>query len=479
MSNTKYYMIATTGTSIVENYFGDRNVDTDSTWAKLKAEKDFQNGVTNIKGRWKNGYDSLINKVKEWALGEDNPAAELKTLELFAKKPNTEVTKIFLLHSHTIDGLVAAEVLAMVINQRSPNIKVELKLIDDLNVKEAARLESTGFQNFIGAIHNIYEEKEKTKGNEKIHQIVFNSSGGYKVLLPLMGTIAQIKGSNIYYAYEHSEELCEIKHLPVYFDNDLLVELLPALKIIQNQKNQKDVLVPQGYRDVLLDSNLIQEYNVERDGTETKDVKLTNLGLIMSSFAWKDLEESDSNIGFLMEYKFMEYFLKNPLDGSYSVKERSFNIGVDNDQKKREIDIALENGSNELVFCESKALRVFKENDGLKMEEQLKGQIEAWKASNKCPKKFVYLIYAYAFLENYLKDHVEIQKIIENLKAVEGLGQTELDYRMCYVRVKINIDFDKKDPHQKENPYKQLFSQKLKWNNKYNVFELEKEDKSR
>ena len=99
-------------------------------------------------------------------------------------------------------------------------------IVPDLNVFTNDRdIIEKGYKNLIEVLIN------NTTGYGEI----YNISGGYKALIPLMTQIASFKKVNLAYIYENSDYLIEIPPFPFEIDYELGEQLYEVFEIINRE----------------------------------------------------------------------------------------------------------------------------------------------------------------------------------------------------------------------------------------------------
>jgi putative CRISPR-associated protein (TIGR02619 family) len=210
-------IITTIGTSLFENF----REGTGSELMNKGYYKDYE--------KYKKRVDSLVRELSEFVKKDPtNSCAEIKTIEKLRKKYAEDYVEIFLVATDTIRSVIVAKVLAKYY-ENARFEENEKHIIRHLNVFEKERsLVKKGYKNLIKTLF------DETSGYGEI----YNISGGYKALIPLLTQIASYKKVPLAYIYEHSDQLIEIPPFPFELDN----ELKSVLSTIFDRMEEEGVL---------------------------------------------------------------------------------------------------------------------------------------------------------------------------------------------------------------------------------------------
>jgi len=212
-------IITTVGTSLIEN---------------AKLGDDFKELENKSYFKYINRYDKediedFVNKLIN-VLKKGINCAEIKTIEKIVEKYNLEYYEICLISTDTLKSYITSEALKKFYQEKGINVKFEKKyVIKHLNVFEnSLDLVRKGYKNLIKILMN-----ETTGYNE-----IYNISGGYKAIIPLMTQIASYKKVKLAYIYEDSKYLIEIPPFPFEIDKTITY----YLKDIFNKLNSEGII---------------------------------------------------------------------------------------------------------------------------------------------------------------------------------------------------------------------------------------------
>ena len=308
-------IITTVGTSIFENYFkqhSDADTLKDDYQDRLKNRKD---NLVDF-NRWeeikiKNKRLRLVKQVANWAKNNLNASAEITSiLEIAKQTKDNKKIKIHLIATDTVLSVSAAEMIKSWFEERYASIKVEFEIPKNLvNQKDSnhiihkLRVASNddfqeGFMNLIEVVSKLIDENKKD--NEAT---ILNITGGYKAIVPIITLIGQIKEIPLNYIYEEYEaddksQLVEIDKLPISFDWKLGELYLDDLS--------KDGLKQISKKPIILDL-----LRAKRKLIHKNHYKLTPLGKLFTSSLTGLQNSKKSTLGYLVELKVFEYFIKN------------------------------------------------------------------------------------------------------------------------------------------------------------------------
>jgi hypothetical protein len=252
---------------------------------------------------------------------------------------------------------------------------------------------------------NLSKETKELISNAKGNDFILNISGGYKSIIPILTLIGQLYNCDLNYIYEDSEEIIQIKKLPINFDISFIEFLLPFLdqyrldKISKENHNQYERILG-----ILVDRGIVIEIN--------NKYKLTFIGELLRIYARVNLPTDSSVLGTYYEFiLFMFYYNQKTYNsiirGKYLAPDEKDN------SKKLEVDIYLEN-ENETTLVEAKSYyQIYEDQDfGFPhVKDQIKKRIECWKNQNKNQLHFILSIWKTEF------DEMEIVKVkLNNFK---------------------------------------------------------------
>ena len=454
-------IITTVGTSLFTNYISEdvnllMEVETNK---KSKASKEVKSAIKKLEKRSANEYKDEqllphIKKIKEeiskkWLKGFGKKDGEWEKtdeeqLNFFASAEITSLKKIvgekimgnvevIFICSDTILSVLAAEILEENLPLFIKEIKnIKLITIEKLTVADINDFKE-GLLNLVDIIDDI--TKKRTK-NEK-SEILLNISGGYKVLIPYLTILSMILKIDIYYIFEDSDELIKVPALPIGFDEFFLENIYFDLQ--SNSFN--DTLKIQK----LINWGLVEKY-------KQKKFKLTALGNFLKKYYKERTVYAKNVFGYVMEYKFLEYFYNTPLKiGGKLLKKIEKGVYIN----KKEIDIKMyNNDGGEKVYCfvEIKSIYSFAYNE-VHVVDGVVNRIEKIK-TNYPSNKFEYRYYLY-HTERELNAKIW-EKVMTNIKTIRQKLQTEIIRFYDVV-----VPKETSDDFVYENEYQQYVSGKI------------------
>lgn len=197
-------VLTTGGLSIFTNYLRQNN--------DIKDKYDDLNTPNMTADKWdqnKKSIDSIRKSVIEWAKDKKDASAEIKSLIKLSNNYNQAPLDIYFIATDTILSKLAAEIIESTLKIQYQNwVFKPIKVIDGLNV----------YSNDLKSIHTGYQELIKYLNSVTFHGVIYNISGGYKAIIPIMTLIASLKKVNLCYIYEDSNKLIEIPPFPFEFD---------------------------------------------------------------------------------------------------------------------------------------------------------------------------------------------------------------------------------------------------------------------
>lgn len=262
-------IITTVGTSLISN----SNVDCSNLENEKFSESKFEKDNDFFKRHIKSKEDALFHSING-----DNASAELSSLK---KIDPTEQADIYLLCTETVTSCMCGRVLERYLGERA-----NVKIIPDLQVKNAKDFEEKGFLSLIENIKFICENKDD--------KVVLNISGGYKALIPAMTLVAQLEKIPLYYLFEEGEDIIEIENLPINFDWEVIEQYHEFLHNANKRSNKASDEEIQAMRDLKL---------VKSD---SKD--LTIVGNLLSQYSNRASPFTETIFGYFIEHKVYEYF---------------------------------------------------------------------------------------------------------------------------------------------------------------------------
>lgn len=236
-------VITTVGTSLFQNYFR-ANSEAKNYFDKLKNK--------SATDSWEE-YSGLghIGKLKQavWKVikNSGDPSISAETQSLFKIKSFIkEDLTVFLIATDTILSRLAAEILMEWYQAHYSDWEINFSsqpghdLIKGLQVQNLSLYKREGFPNLISRIRKI--------ANDGVYwdDIAFNLTGGYKGIIPVLTTIAQVERVPCYYLFQEDDEshpdLIEIPAVPLQIKTDLF-----EVYYDEFQKISSDLLPPNDF----------------------------------------------------------------------------------------------------------------------------------------------------------------------------------------------------------------------------------------
>jgi len=422
-------VITTVGTSLFSNYrentkevFGELN-------RKYIENKPFSENDerknTKIKEILQNWFDSGENL--------NGISAEIKSLTKLQKEQKEDL-EVYLITTDTVASNLAAEILKIYF-EKYEKIKIQLiSKIDDLQIWNFNKFEK-GKDNLIKTISKFMKEFSRDLKGNKVkkyyrNNVIFNVTGGYKGIIPIMTILAQLYECQIYYIFEKSDNMISIPRIPINFDpiltEALFVELWLKKDDINYSIRNKEKLLEYGFID--------------------KNNNITSLGKLFYDLSYYHQATSQNVFGYFVEYKIFEYLFLNGRNGfSHSLKIKG------QDGKSRELDFVFENNDTWEVWEVKSANRFLNINNLDELMQQFKNQIENY------PKISEYKIVVYSITDKTFNQiEITINKIIANIKS---------DYQ----KISFSADFlllgglsSIKKQESEVNPYQKMFKDTIK-----------------
>ncbi len=199
-------VITPVGTSLFENY---REKNALEYYDEIKDcfHKDWEN--------YKREIERIQDPLLKWARSSENSSAEIKSIMKIKDEVKDELD-IYLLASDTIVSRLAAEIITEIMKERfdgKSGLTVKFEpgyVVKSLQIRNRKEFAQEGLSNFINIIEKI--------SGEYFDNLIFNITGGYKVLLPYMTIISQVFKVPSYYIFEDTDELIKIPRSPIDID---------------------------------------------------------------------------------------------------------------------------------------------------------------------------------------------------------------------------------------------------------------------
>lgn len=439
-----YKIITTVGSSIFTNYM---------EYAK-QNEKDDLNLIYLRNNFSENNEDrnSIVKeKINKWINSisyneKKQISAEIKSL-IKLQKEKKDKLDVYLITTDTIDSYLAAEIIKDFFDS-DENISIRSIIrIPNLQVEKFKKFEE-GKDNLIneidsliyGFVKDIELEKQKKYLRENV---IFNITGGYKGIIPIMTILAQLYECVIFYIFEKSEDMIFIPRIPINFDPILTESLYLDLWFLKENDSY----------------NLQNKEKLKEFGFINQQNKITALGNLFYKMVQKHQAIGKNVFGYFVEFKILEYFYRTgKLGFTHSFKEKHEN----SKDYKRELDFAFCRKNDKLEVWEIKpATRMLDYPD--KIQEQIENQIAEY--------------------PNIIEHHTifySINKQIEN-KIQKNVREMLSSLKSKFKNIKFEAEFLFLDGMQigkqnkKVNPYQTLFDDSLKDENFTKIY-LEEEN---
>ncbi|MEK7434647.1 MAG: hypothetical protein AABZ74_16050 [Cyanobacteriota bacterium] len=322
-------------------------------------------------------------------------------------------------------------------NDRGRKIRTIFSVKDEKN-----RIVNDGIKDFFIEIKKEPNNNQENNSNNK-NKFILCISGGYKAIIPYLTIQGQIKNIDLAYIHEEGTKLIKISgNLPISFD---MTEAMIYNSFLSNLYQVDNELIS-----ILQEKMLICEDIDKKNETQTinnsivleikKKYKLTIFGKMLQEFYDLKSETSRQLMGVFLEYKFLEYFIRN---SEYSYIERSKDFKVNN--INYEIDLKLVKDAKieddkEVIYAEIKSFYQMTKD---KLIEQLNRYIDEI-IKEKIQKKRIYLIvyffnYKNIFIPKEFKE--KTQEIFNSIK--ESLEWNNIEFEVHYLNIKINLEIKK------------------------------------
>lgn len=237
-------------------------------------------------------------------------SAEISSILKIAEAEN-EPCEVHLIATDTLQSVLAAELMVGWF-ERFPQPKVskvlfqrqgtafEMQKDSDYVVKDL-RVES--HKDYEKGFFNLLEllDKLSKAGKKEEYELVFNVTGGYKALIPVMTLYAQLERIPLKYLYESHEgkedPLISLSNLPFHFDwglLELLADYIEDKELRINLADDSPIL------------HLLRKYKIVK--SETKDLSI--IGSMVEKFVNHRLWEGKTSLGYFAEYKVLEALIE-------------------------------------------------------------------------------------------------------------------------------------------------------------------------
>jgi putative CRISPR-associated protein (TIGR02619 family) len=232
-------VITTVGTSIFSNNpLEGQSALYEKKLKNRKATDEWENQSTRIENIRKETWKKIKNTSSA------DISAETQSLVKIQEKLKEDI-EVYLLATDTILCQLSAEIIKIWMEEHYPTWEIKFSsqpgfdVIKGLQVQSLSLYRREGFSNLIKRIRKIAND-----GNYW-EDIVFNITGGYKGIIPILTTIAQVEGIPCYYIFqdenENNPDLIEIPPIPLEIRSDLFKKhYLPFQKITGNVCSRED-----------------------------------------------------------------------------------------------------------------------------------------------------------------------------------------------------------------------------------------------
>lgn len=459
-------IITTVGTSIFTNYQADKvramlgrdyapiNVPVERTQKKRDQKRDeIEVPASDI---YADEYAPHILSLKEiirdfWfeypELGQynQNASAEIASILKIAEQEN-EPCEVHLVATDTLLSVLAAELIVDWFEKfRIPSVSKVLfqrlntvfekqgdseYVVKDLRVESHKDYES-GFFNLLELLDRLSK-----KSKEEKQELVFNVTGGYKALIPVMTLYAQIARIPLKYLYESHEgkadPLISINSLPFHFDWGLL-ELLA------------DYIQDGELRNLLSDDSKVLRQLREYKIVKSESKELTIIGSLVEKYIDSRLWEGKASFGFFAEYKVFEALIEqfderpkrgveywwDKIDLSQYAEHPQHNKEADK-EVRIEFDLVTEKNGKQIWH----EVKPFSRSGLTKAFNQAKAKIAFQAQALKAPLEMFRLVL-------YKFDFEEIKQSIQLENIEKTFNDAGIKYEVWYFDVPVSLNLEK------------------------------------
>ncbi len=405
--------------------------------------------------------DKIISQIKDQisktAKDISEYSAEIKSLKQYSEDINkkqsnsaNEELEVFLITTDTVASNLSATILESIFRDYSAKFKHKIvvksiKRIDNLNIDNYQKFEK-GVDSLIDYISSLLKEFEKEYGinietgkikdfnkirKEIRKSVIFNITGGYKAIIPIMTILAQLYECETLYIFEKSLDKITIPRIPINFDPFLTEALYMDLWMLKNGKIKN----PENF-------DKLKEY-----GFLSKQIKIKALGKLFMQMVENNQPLAKNVVGYFIEYKILEYLYKTKnyqMIHSYTEKK-------DSRKDKPELDfVSLEAGRVIEVWEVKPATRLLVENEYKSIKEQIQNQLIEYPTIQE-HKLIVYSLNKFSFPT--IKANI--------LKLLEELSKdvTSVNFKAEFLHIgSMNI----KEQNNNSNPYQPLLKSSIK-----------------
>lgn len=285
---------------------------------------------------------------------------------------------------------------------------------------------------------------------EQQSRSVFNISGGYKGVIPILTIVAQLYACDTIYNFENGERLITVGEMPINFDWTLAnlygKFILEKEHIISSLSSNEKEIVEELAR--------LGMYKLNKEFTIYKQ---TIIGEIYSEFISSEHPVAENVMGLFMELLVYKYYQRFKNDGvktiEHSVKLTHL-LPSDKLNYAREIDIYEEKEDQKFSIIEVKSyLQIFlmkNEKNANKFLNQVSSQLFQFTISGQFPEEYRLVIYkaqnvSYKTLKNSIM-------LIENKVNEVSKGKTK------FIPLYFAIDYRLTNRNFYANPYQRILT---------------------
>lgn len=423
-------VITTVGTSIFSNYNEKHPHD------KLKIE---------LLDRKYSEDEAVINrkkkeKIQKWIEREPDKAsisAEIKSLTKLQQE-RKEKLEVYLITTDTNSSYLAAEIVKEYFENKEGITILQTSRIENLQIRDFSKFEK-GKDNLIKTISDLMKEFSKNvdEGKRKKYyrnKVIFNITGGYKGIIPIITILAQLYECEIFYIFEESTDMISIPRIPINFDPILTEALFVDLWFKSENANHNFE-----NKVKLLEYGFIDTRN-----------NVTSLGRLFYDMAYTHQATSQNVFGYFVEYKILEYlYLAGETGVSHSYEETG------EDGIKRELDFVFQKKNDNWEVWEVKsANRFLSRKNRNELENQFRNQVKNYPNISK------YKLVVYSITDKLFDQISEIiNQIMLNLKS----DYQDIDFSAEFLLL-TRLKSIKKQEEEK-NPYQTIFKEIIKEEN--------------
>lgn len=253
------------------------------------------------------------------------------------------------------------------------------------------------------------EGKNESPTSYRDNRIIVNFTGGYKAVIPILTLVAELESLEMQYLFDDSPELMTFPGMPVGLDYSLIERFYPYY--LSKRVFPFDQLDDLERKDLNI---LVKEYHLFRRSVSENSKKPIYQRTFLGEYVYHYIEryhpEAKGTMGYMMEYKFFEFLLRNPhsliLEGKKkvyffkiirSVRPSYFQYlptyqAVPEDLIRREFDLLMQaKDRSQFIVGEVKSSNLVQH--GQKVLEQLQAHMEFFKILKHLPIEYHLYIY--------------------------------------------------------------------------------------